>query len=664
MEVNVWMSVLEMAFAASILAAVYSLTVSLFIIYKSRSVESIIWALFFVMIFIWTLGEAFERYAGHNLEMALRYHKLVMVSGALIPPLFLHFSLVFPKKRKVAQSPYWGLIYAPNLAILTVALLTGTDYTIPVMSRWGFYINLTKAIDGVFLYNLSMIVIFLYIIGGIVVLTLSYHEIRLRTIRKHVLYTLIGAYILLVGGAVTNIVPQILGYEYFPWATINAMAMASIIAYAINEHSMLTIKIYREEIEPLLVWEYVVRPGYTYMMADEKMAVNLLKQAISRGYSGLCVVRNAQEFKNKYGLEKTAVVDTTMLASNTDDQIASVVKTAENSPIALYIDVEALIEIMKKGDKVRFIEQVLWSMQMLENYNSIILVHSKRSPRSILHSKNMLPYIDEFNPMYFEIIANSLMTYCLRNKAKGECSGSIKHSLMLLAKYEPAYALVECKDGVLTMEKEKISKYTLNRMLRALIRHVCGDVITPEAKRIIARNLYPVCEVVVQEGRVYSIEDDIDVRRTYALARMFADYGRRTLIITRKDPEEIRDRVLTDEVYWLTTGKVDYGKALKPRLETIRDIVFQCIQEEDSLIVLDCIEYLIINCGFESTLKMLWQIKDKIVNTNNIAIIPLVEGALQQNQAKILLREFKPLDVNVIVEDNYKEKDLRRVVIS
>ncbi|MBU7043823.1 MAG: DUF835 domain-containing protein [Theionarchaea archaeon] len=114
----------------------------------------------------------------------------------------------------------------------------------------------------------------------------------------------------------------------------------------------------------------------------------------------------------------------------------------------------------------------------------------------------------------------------------------------------------------------------------------------------------------------------------FAVTRMYPDKLKRTHELT-KTP-----------VVWLS--KSEAGRTIDPndlpKLSfIIEDFTKKC---EQSVVVLDGLEYLIIQNNFETVVKLLYELKDVVVLHNSRLVIPLYKGTLSEKEYNLLVREF------------------------
>ncbi|NJE04944.1 DUF835 domain-containing protein [Thermococcus sp. M36] len=100
----------------------------------------------------------------------------------------------------------------------------------------------------------------------------------------------------------------------------------------------------------------------------------------------------------------------------------------------------------------------------------------------------------------------------------------------------------------------------------------------------------------------------IDYRRLGELLQANGD--RKKLLITRKPPCEIRAENI--QQIWLT--KISHPQGVPPsRLHAIEQRVWEQLREGEADVILDAVEYLILENGVESTLRFVSKIRDMAV---------------------------------------------------
>jgi len=118
------------------------------------------------------------------------------------------------------------------------------------------------------------------------------------------------------------------------------------------------------------------------------------------------------------------------------------------------------------------------------------------------------------------------------------------------------------------------------------------------------------------------------------------------LIITRTNPRIIRKRYHLDEtdMLWLTDRESTTEPTISPSLENMIYVAEEFIDgHEKPLLLLDGLEYLISNNTFNSVLRFIRRLIDKISESEAILLIGASQGALQDQELKLLEKEMAPI---------------------
>ncbi|WP_240923390.1 DUF835 domain-containing protein [Thermococcus sp. 18S1] len=113
----------------------------------------------------------------------------------------------------------------------------------------------------------------------------------------------------------------------------------------------------------------------------------------------------------------------------------------------------------------------------------------------------------------------------------------------------------------------------------------------------------------------------VDYRRLNDIIRR--NNHRRKLLITRRAPSELDGPNI--HPIWVT--KVPYPNAVSPsRLHAIEQMVWEQLQNEDVDVILDAIEYLMIENGVEPTLRFVSKLRDMTLLTNSDFYVTVSDG--------------------------------------
>jgi len=117
------------------------------------------------------------------------------------------------------------------------------------------------------------------------------------------------------------------------------------------------------------------------------------------------------------------------------------------------------------------------------------------------------------------------------------------------------------------------------------------------------------------------------------------------LCISRQNPQAIRDRFGLEKtpVVWLNGGEATLGETvIKPGnlsslTATVSDFV---VKAGEGVVMLDGMEYLMARNGFDSMLKFVQYLNDRIMDSNSRAFFCIDTGALDDKQRHLLLTEM------------------------
>ncbi len=117
------------------------------------------------------------------------------------------------------------------------------------------------------------------------------------------------------------------------------------------------------------------------------------------------------------------------------------------------------------------------------------------------------------------------------------------------------------------------------------------------------------------------------------------------LCVSRQNPQAIRDRFGLEKtpLLWLNGGDAVYGEtAIKPgNLSSLTATVSDFVAKTgDGVVMLDGMEYLMARNGFDSMLKFVQYLNDRIMGSNSRAFFCIDTGALDDKQRHLLLTEM------------------------
>ncbi len=242
----------------------------LFYVLRKASGEKLnrLYALFAFSMAVWSLGNALT-FAAPDAETAFYFEKVSTVGSTLVPPLLLHFFLVFTKNR-LEKSKKLYLIYAP--AFLFELVNMGTDLISGPMEMkyWGY------AVTGGILYLPAALYIVLYVFAGLLIC----YRFRSRapsTIEKiQTKLLIISVSIPLAGGILTETIIPAIEFEMIPLTSMLSTLMAVIIAYAMTKHRLMAIT-------PEIAADKIISTMADYLViADREKRIALVSDSTPR----------------------------------------------------------------------------------------------------------------------------------------------------------------------------------------------------------------------------------------------------------------------------------------------------------------------------------------------------------------------------------------------
>lgn len=132
---------------------------------------------------------------------------------------------------------------------------------------------------------------------------------------------------------------------------------------------------------------------------------------------------------------------------------------------------------------------------------------------------------------------------------------------------------------------------------------------------------------------------------TYGLFKNAMDFGFKGLCFTKFPPEKVRERYEIEKtlIIWLTfkedieNEKTIITKQVKVLIDTIRGFVDK---ENESIICIDCFYEVVMVNGFETSLKLIKDIKNICRENHSILLLSLNPKTLEDEQLTILEKEF------------------------
>jgi len=113
----------------------------------------------------------------------------------------------------------------------------------------------------------------------------------------------------------------------------------------------------------------------------------------------------------------------------------------------------------------------------------------------------------------------------------------------------------------------------------------------------------------------------IDYRALPKLLDRFS--GKKVLLITRRPPNHLND--VNGEVIWIS--KVEHPQAVHPsRMHAIEQITWESLNNGTDGVILDALEYLMVEHGIEKTLKFVGKLRDMAMYKNKEFYVTISDG--------------------------------------
>ena len=120
------------------------------------------------------------------------------------------------------------------------------------------------------------------------------------------------------------------------------------------------------------------------------------------------------------------------------------------------------------------------------------------------------------------------------------------------------------------------------------------------------------------------------------------------LCITREYPPKIREKygLKKTPVVWLTEENVN-GEITVYSLQDLSVMIGNFLAKvSHGIVLLDGVEYLVTNHGFESFLRFLEVNRSRFESLGSVFIIPVVEATASERELKLIERETKMLKIS------------------
>lgn len=122
-----------------------------------------------------------------------------------------------------------------------------------------------------------------------------------------------------------------------------------------------------------------------------------------------------------------------------------------------------------------------------------------------------------------------------------------------------------------------------------------------------------------------------------------------TVIITRENIMDVMSKIHPESlVFWVTRAKegviseTPQVYAVSPtNIDILTDLVAKALRRGYRTVYIDSVEYLIIENGFERTMKFLLNVKDMTLHADGLMVLVISEETLDEKQKGMIEREFE-----------------------
>lgn len=142
----------------------------------------------------------------------------------------------------------------------------------------------------------------------------------------------------------------------------------------------------------------------------------------------------------------------------------------------------------------------------------------------------------------------------------------------------------------------------------------------------------------ISRSTTYLIEDEGD--KAIELYQEILEAGLKGLLVTRQFPKKVKKKYGFKNVTMIWLSNVDRANAVRPKnLEKFSLNIERFLSEEQGVILLNGIEYLITNNDFRTVLHLIQSLKDQVAIKESILLIPISEKTLDRHEIDMLENE-------------------------
>lgn len=142
-------------------------------------------------------------------------------------------------------------------------------------------------------------------------------------------------------------------------------------------------------------------------------------------------------------------------------------------------------------------------------------------------------------------------------------------------------------------------------------------------------------------------------KKTFDYASKFIEQNMPALILTRQNPDYLRNKYgfkAETKIYWLTKVKTHYDTIDPSNIENVIYMLNEFIKtsinnDRKSIIVIDGMEYLVLNTSFIKTMHSFQLIKDYASSSKTLILVPIIDTIFSEKELGMLRQEFSIVDM-------------------
>lgn len=648
------------------------------------SQATVLWSTLVALLALWSFAEVSVRGAGDIIE-ALAWFRLVLIAGSLVPPIILHFSLVYPTVHRVLRNRWYFslflvLVYLINILLLARALfysLTVND--VPETNTiWGeMYTRdtLTQAVAGD-VWQVHYIYLAALLLASIIVVYLRMRAARSRIETAQLRMVFQALSIVFIPAVVMDMSLSILYGIQTDLFSFEMSIIAIITVYSILKYRFLEISPSEEEVERPAE-ALTMKPGLGYIIPNGAFpdGKRMLSTALSEKRKGLVITNEPPEkVRMELNLKRTPIVHVSEEGNerfriDPEDldgllgTLATFAGMTEKPVLVVYFNNDLLVDMVRRSPKDRgmggdgddpfsrlwagkehIYDFVSQADRMLAAGTSMLVISGLEGKDYII-TRWPIQHIPVFNFFLVQFIVKTAISEI--EKAQEDVNPFISE-----LQSSNGHFINACySDGVFHLVPEQMKDFdrettiTTIRALRITLRKG-GDGARKALGKvtgILSLVDLDVREVDRPEGAVHFFVGE-DHTEAFEFVRTLIGTGQYCLCFSTRPPDKVKDvySLRGAQYKWISTTSSKDDETIPVSLEHIRRDIRKFLKgHARSAILLDGIELLISRLGFEDVQRFLHFIKDELAMTQARLVIPINPLVLEKDKLALLKREIE-----------------------